>query len=140
MINILTAMFVLIFAWYMPSIGLTQSRANLWYGNQEDASRERIAIEMITFNQTAKNKTDVYVRNVGEIDVKIVEIYVNATPQTSVQPSLVGGYQIPVKAAGAQCVQKFTITLQSEWMANKTYTVKVVTSRGGSATSSAQPP
>jgi FlaG/FlaF family flagellin (archaellin) len=138
MINIIIAMFVLIFAWYVPSVSLTQSQANLWYGNQEDASRERIAIEMIYFNKTATgNTTDVYVRNVGEIDVKIAEIYVNATRQTSIQPALTDGYQIPVKAAGAQCIQKFSL---SNWTYGKIYNVKVVTSRGSSATSSAQAP
>jgi hypothetical protein len=123
----------------MPSIGLTQSQASLWYGNQEDASRERIAIEMMYFNQTGTNKTiDVYVRSVGEIDVKIVEIYVNATPQTSIQPPLAGGCQIPVKATGSQCVQRFSVTYS--WVAGKTYGVKVATSRGSSAVSSAQAP
>ena len=140
MVNIIIAMFVLIFAGFVPTISLTQSQANLWYNSQADSSRERLSIEMVVFNgTTASNKNiTAFVRNVGPIDVKIIAAYVNGTLQNSVQPTLTGGYPIYVEAGSARYVAPFQI--KYNWVGNVTYTVKLATARGNSDVSMAKAP
>ena len=86
MINIMIVMFLIILAGFVPSISLTQSRANIWFNSQKQSGLERIDIEMIYFNQTAPKTIDVYVRNVGEIDVEIDNI-------VSIPKSMIVGIQ-----------------------------------------------
>jgi hypothetical protein len=144
-------MFVLIFAGYVPTLGFTQSQANLWYGSQQDSSRERLSIEMMIFNTTnpsppsPTNKSiDIYVRNVGQIDVKIAAVYVNGSlqPQASVKPVPISltypNTPIYVKAGNATNIVQFKITYV--WLTNRTYTAKVATARGNSVVSTAIAP
>jgi hypothetical protein len=95
---------------------------------------------MVVFNgTTASNKNiTAFVRNVGQIDVKIVAAYVNGTLQNSVKPPLTGGYPIYLKAGNATYVQPFRISYN--WVGNATYTVKMATARGNSAISMAGAP
>ena len=147
-VNIVVAMFVLIFAGYVPTLGLTQSQANLWYGSQQDSSRERLSIEMMIFNTTnpsPNNKSiDIYVRNAGQIDVNITAVYVNdlPQPQASVKPVPISlpypKTPIYVKAGNATNIVQFKITY--DWLANRTYTAKVATARGNSVVSTAIAP
>jgi hypothetical protein len=154
-VNIVIAMFVIIFAGYVPTIGLTQSQANLWYGSQQDSSRERLSIEMMIFNGTNPSPNtmsiDIYVRNVGQIDVKIAAVYVwnsttNATLlQTTVQPVPISlpypNTPIYAEAGSATYVLQFKIfsasVLNPVWRTGNTntYVAKVVTARGNSAIS-----
>jgi len=144
MINIVIAMFVVLFSGFVPSITLSQSQANYWYGSKEDASRERIAIEMIYFNQTSPNVGEnitIWVRNVGEIDVKIIALYVNGTVQNSTSPSLnggfTGGYPIYVETGSIQYPSVQTFLISYNWEVGETYVVKAVTARGSDAISTA---
>ena len=125
------ALFAIIYPWFTSSLTFSQSSAGLWYLSQEEASKERIVIEMVTFNETAgSNKNiSIFVRNVGEIDVKIVAIYINGSAQTSVNPAL--PYRLYASANGAVNVQKFVINYS--WDKDKIYVIKVVTSRGTEA-------
>ncbi len=125
------ALFAIIYPWFTSSLTFSQSSAGLWYLSQEEASKERIVIEMVTFNETAgSNKNiSIFVRNVGEIDVKIVAIYINGSAQTSVNPTL--PYRLYASANGAVNVQKFVINYS--WDKDKIYIIKVVTSRGTEA-------
>jgi len=129
------AMFAIVFSWATPTLTLTQSSAALWYGGQEEAARERLTVEMVYFNQTS-HTIDLYVRNVGAIDVKIVAVYVNGSDVTGqVTPTLANGYRIPAQAPGAQSVAKLSIN--QSWVKGETYYVKVVTARGGWASATA---
>ncbi len=92
---------------------------------------------MVYFNETAPKTIDVYVRNVGEIDVEIAMIFVNGEPQNNISPTL-PGFPIYVKTEEVNPVQKFSVT--HDWAMNNTYIVKVVTSRGNRDVSTAQPP
>lgn len=98
---------------------------------------------MMAFNQTGNpgplNKTtiDVYVRNVGQIDVKMAAMYVNGTSR-DFQPTMTGGYPIYVKAGNATCVMKFKITYS--WVNGSAYVVRAVTTRGNWAISTAIAP
>jgi FlaG/FlaF family flagellin (archaellin) len=84
------ALFAIIYPWFTSSLTFSQSSAGLWYLSQEEASKERIVIEMVTFEvDSAGNKyVNIFVRNVGEIDVKITAIYINGSAQTNVNPSI----------------------------------------------------
>jgi len=137
MANIVIVMFVIILAGFMPSIGLATSKADVWYSSQKESDRERIAIEMIYFNETAPKTIDVYVRNVGEIDVKIAMIFVNGEPQINTSPVL-PGFPIYVKTEEVDPIEKFSVTY--DWAMNTTYIVKVATARGNRDVSTAQPP
>lgn len=130
------AMFAIIYPWAVSSLTLQQSIANVWYTSQQEALKERISIEMIVFNHTT-NKIDVYIRNVGEIDVKIVAIYLNATDVSSfVNPPLTNGYSIYAKASGSENVVRFSIDWP--WNENEVYVIKAVTARGSYAISRAR--
>lgn len=129
------AMFAIVFSWATPNLTLTQSLAALWYGGQGEAARERLTVEMIHFNQTS-GTIDLYVRNVGEIDVKIVAVYLNGSDVTGqVTPTLGEGYRLYAQAPGAQSVAKLSIN--HAWVKGQTYHVKVVTARGGWASATA---
>lgn len=125
------ALFAIIYPWFTSSLTFSQSSAGLWYLSQEEASKERIVIEMVVFEvDAAGNKyVNIFVRNVGEIDVKISAIYINGSAQTSVDPSL--PYRLYVSANGAVNVQNFKIAYL--WSENEIYMIKVVTSRGAEA-------
>ncbi len=126
------ALFAIIYPWFTSSLTLSQSSAGLWYLSQEEASKERIAIEMVAFEvdaATGNKSLKVFVRNIGEINVEIAAIYINGSPQTSITPKL--PYQLYTSAKGAVNVQEFKIAFQ--WNENETYIIKVVTSRGAEA-------
>jgi len=129
MVGIVFAMFAILYPWATSSLMLYQGSASIWFSNQEEAAKERIVIEMALFNVTT-NHTDIYVRNVGEIDVKIVAVYVNgADYSSSVNPPLTGGYPIYTKASN-QNVVRFSIAIPQYTSVN----IKVVTARGYQAT------
>jgi len=131
MVATVFAMFAILYPWATSSLMLYQSSANIWFSSKEDATKERIAVEMLLFNMTT-NKTDVYVRNMGEIDVKIVAIYVNSSDfSAAVAPSLTGGYPIYSKTGSIQNIARFSITIASYSSAS----IRVVTARGNQATS-----
>jgi len=131
MVATVFAMFAILYPWATSSLMLYQSSANIWFSSKEDATKERIAVEMLLFNMTT-NKTDVYVRNMGEIDVKIVAIYVNGSDfSAAVTPLLTGGCSIYAKTGIGQNTARFSVTIPSYSSAN----VRVVTARGSQVTS-----
>ncbi|MEM2629688.1 MAG: hypothetical protein QXN41_00565 [Candidatus Bathyarchaeia archaeon] len=124
------AMFAIIYPWAMSSLTLSQSSAGLWYLSQEAAIKERVVIEMVVFKADATGRyIDVYVRNVGEIDVEIVAFYINGSSQINVNPPL--PKRIYVSVEGAENVVCFTITYP--WSDGVIYRIKAVTSRGNEA-------
>ena len=138
-LGIISTLFTIIFVWYFPQISLSQSVADMWYGNQEDVERERITIEMIYFNETS-NTIDVYVRNVGEIHVDIVALYINGSDVSSlVSPILNDGYRLYVGSGISENNIKFSIDKSSDpWTNGEIYNIKVATGRGSWAASSAE--
>jgi FlaG/FlaF family flagellin (archaellin) len=138
-LGIVSTLFTIIFVWYFPQISLSQSVADMWYGNQEDSERERIAIEMIYFNETS-NTIDVYVRNVGEIHVDIVALYINGSDISSqVSPILNDGYRLYVTSASSDNNVKFLIDRSSDpWTNGDIYNIRVATGRGSWAAKSAE--
>jgi len=130
MVGVIFAMFAIIYPWAFSSLSLSQSQANTWFKSQEREAKERIAIEMVVFRNDTNTTTlyiDLYVRNVGEIDIDIADIYINGTVQATVDPSL--PERIYLKVKGVDNVKKFTMPYA--WDNDELYRIKVVTERGG---------
>ncbi|MCW4032441.1 MAG: hypothetical protein NWF08_03505 [Candidatus Bathyarchaeota archaeon] len=137
MVSIVFGMFAIIYPWAFSSLTLSQSHADLWYSDQEAAAKERIVVEMVVFrekNPPHRNVT-IYVRNVGEIDVVIEEIYVNGIPETT-DPAL--PKDLYVKEGTENCID-FLLD-DYYWNEDEVYSIKVVTSRGGDTIFEARAP
>lgn len=131
-VSIVFALFAVIYPWAMSSLTLSQSSAGLWYSSQEAAIKERIVIEMVVFKENSTGRyIDVYVRNVGEIDVEIAAFYINGSIQAEVDPPL--PKRIYISVEGAENVVCFTITYKEHWSENAVYRIKAVTTRGNEA-------
>ena len=125
-VGTLFAMFAIIYPWSIQSLTLSQSRANAWYSSQEAAAQERFVMEMAYFNSTAPESIDIYIRNVGEIDIEVDSIYINETLQSTINPALPA--PIYVKTEGNNNIVKFNIAYT--WENDKTYRFIIVTERG----------
>ena len=125
-VGTLFTMFAIIYPWSISSLTLSQSRANAWYSSQEAAAQERFVIEMAYFNSTAPESIDIYIRNVGEIDIHVVSIYINDSVQATIDPAL--PEQIYVKTGGNNNLIKFNIAYT--WENDKTYRFIIVSERG----------
>jgi hypothetical protein len=125
-VGIIFAMFAIIYPWAISSLTLSQSRANIWYSSQEEAAQERFVIEMACFNATVPESVDIYVRNVGEIDVLISTIYINNSVQNTIDPVL--PEPVYVQTNGSNNIVVFTITYT--WEIDKTYRIRAVTEKG----------
>ena len=138
MVGIVFVMFALIFPWAFSSLTLSESMANLWYSDQEEAAKERITIEMIVFrNESGPTYyIDIYTRNVGEIEIDVSDIYINGSAQATIDPAL--PETIYVGTEGVDNVVCFSVTYS--WTNGETYMIKVVTARGGQAISEANTP
>ena len=125
-VGIIFAMFAIIYPWAISSLTLSQNRANIWYSSQEEAAQERFVIEMACFNSTVPESIDIYVRNVGEIDVLISAIYINNSIQNTIDPVL--PEPVYVQTNGSNNIVVFTITYT--WEIDKTYRIRAVTEKG----------
>jgi len=131
MVMAVFALGTILFAWATSSFGAYQGGAGIWFINRGDALKERLVIECVDFTMTPPpfhNTINVYVRNVGTIDLKVVAIYVNATRAlvASTTPSL------PVSLGVGQ-VTCITVLLSTTWGSGSTTSIMVATARGNSA-------
>ena len=125
-VSIIFAMFAIIYPWSISSLTKSQSMANIWYSRQEEIAQERFVVEMAYFNSTAPESIDVYLRNVGDIDINISEIYIDGVVQTTIDPVL--PEHVYIKTNGSSNVVVFTVTYS--WDNDETYRIKIVTERG----------
>ena len=136
LVSTVFAMFAIIYPWAFSSLTLSQSRANLWYANQEEAAKERFTIEMVVFGGNSTTYVELYVRNVGEIDIDIEDIYINGSKPTMVEPPL--PEKIFLKEGGVGNCIPFNATFP--WTEDETHVIKAVTSRGGEVIIEARAP
>jgi hypothetical protein len=69
---------------------------------------------------------DVYIRNCGEIDVNIGEIYIDSDRQTAIDPVL--PKKILIGTDQTEEVETFTVTFS--WETDTAYKIKAITERG----------
>ena len=124
MVMAVFALGTILFAWATSSFGTYQGGTGVWFINRGDALKERFVIECVDF--TGDRTIDVYVRNVGMIDLKVVAIYINGTVASTTDPSL------PV-SLGAGQVTHISVLLSSSWHSNSITGIMVATARGNPA-------
>jgi len=87
--------------------------------NLQETMGERLIIEDVWFNNSTGN-IDVYLRNVGQADIQISNVYVNHTSQYFLSPfSLQIGQH-----------QWLNISIVPSWVSGSMYYVDIVTTRG----------
>ena len=82
-----------------------------------DRMSERIAVEDVWFNSVT-NSTDVYLRNVGKVAVRLSGVYINHTSQFFTKPFYleIGEHQ--------------WLNISQPWVSGSLYYVDIVTARG----------
>jgi archaellum component FlaF (FlaF/FlaG flagellin family) len=78
MIGITLSLAALLIAWSGQSYGAFSGGSQLFYQQREQALQENFVIEEAFFIKSS-NTLDIYVRNVGAIQISVVAIYVNGT-------------------------------------------------------------
>lgn len=82
MILITLSLAAILVAWAGTSFGAFSGGSQLFFVQRGQALQERFVIEAVFFNKTSPSGTNsvyIFVRNVGQIDVGIAQIYVNGT-------------------------------------------------------------
>jgi len=126
MVAIVLTLATSLFIWATSSFGIYQSSAGLWFSGRSEAMRERFVVEEVWFTD-AGAKVNIYVRNVGDIDITIADIYVNRTrvEAANIDPRL--PRTIPI---GQVWVFQITLSYPEEWNPGSVSEVVVATSRG----------
>jgi len=127
MITVTLTLGIIAFFWASQTIGLQVGSAGVYFKSSSDSLLENLVIEDVWFNST--NKAWVTVRNVGQIDFKIVAIYVNSTSQTNTNPLITNGTSIGVGKAKTIQVT-VSLTGFSQWTTNQFVYLSIATARG----------
>jgi len=134
MVMAVFALGTILFAWATSSFGMYQGGAGVWFINRGDAMKERLIIECVDFTGSLHEYIEVYVRNVGKIDLKIAAIYINGTTASTVTPSLIPPVTVTVGNVTMFRVLLFPSPPFYTWNNGSVTTVMVATTRGNSAT------
>ena len=110
MIAVAVAASVIVYVWSAGLLGTLM-------GGGGAQVKEQVILEAYAW--TASGDLDLFLRNVGAADVKIVAIYVGGTPNTGLAITM------PVKSAGV------ATNLNGPWSPGTAYVVKLVTETGG---------
>jgi len=135
MVMAVFALGTILFAWATSSFGAYQGGAGIWFVNRGDALKERLVIECVDFSG-GLDRIDVYIRNVGMLDLKVAAIYINGTVAL-VAAIYVNGtsasFPVPLAVGQVKCI---TVLLSSPWRLNSVTSIMVATARGNSASGS----
>jgi len=82
-----------------------------------DRMSERIAVEDVWFNSVT-NSTDVYLRNVGKVAVRLSGVYINHTSQFFTKPFYL------------EIGEHRWLNISQPWVSGSLYHVDIVTARG----------
>lgn len=82
-----------------------------------DRMSERIAVEDVWFNSVT-NSTDVYLRNVGKVAVRLSGVYINHTSQSFTKP-----FHLEIG-------EHRWLNISQPWVSGNLYYVDIVTARG----------
>ncbi len=124
MLVIVVVLSSILFVWATTSFGAYQGGAGFFFSSRSLASQERLNVEGVFFSGAPSNNlVNVYVRNVGSIDVIVSSVYVNSTIYQ-------GSWSVPVNQ-----VKQITITLSGQsWTSGDLQTIEIATQRGSVAT------
>jgi Flp pilus assembly protein TadG len=100
--------------------------AGVYFQNNSNAMLESIVIEDVWFNPSQNNNVTVTVRNTGSINVQLLALYLNSTPQTSTSPSF-GTTGISLLVGQSKSIQ---VTSTLTWSTVKVVYVSLATARG----------
>ena len=85
--------------------------------NLKETMSERVMVEDVWFN-SATGTVDVYVRNVGKVDIQVYAVYVNRIVQPFHSP-----FRLEMKEHG-------WLSITYSWNSGDVYYIDIVTSRG----------
>jgi len=157
MILITLSLAAILVAWAGTSYGALTGGSQLFFQQRGQALQERFVIENAFFFKSS-NTLQIYVRNVGAIEVEIVAIYVNGTsltPQTGTgrcslyNPSLPPSPTNVPLVVQAVCVFALTVTpgngvvqgdavCGSTWCTSSMFYILVASGRGNQASYTAR--
>jgi len=125
MVAIVLTLATSLFIWANSSFGTYQGSAGLWFSTRSEAMRERFVVEEVWFTD-AGAKINIYVRNVGDIDITIADVYINRTRVEAAKVSPI----LSLSLSTGRVVQ-ITVTLSpSKWSLGSVSEIVVATSRG----------
>ncbi len=85
--------------------------------NLKETMSERVLTEDVFFN-SATQTIDVYLNNVGKVNIHIANVYVNHTRQTFITP-----FDLEIKQSG-------WLSIVCDWNPGSLYYIDIVTNRG----------
>jgi hypothetical protein len=85
--------------------------------NLKETMSERVLTEDVFFN-SATNTIDVYLNNVGKVNIHVLNVYVNHTSQTFIAP-----FNLEIKESG-------WLSIVYDWNSGNLYYIDIVTNRG----------
>jgi len=112
------AMSVSVFVWAVNLVGQYQGSYGILFSKNVDKLKECFVIEDVWF--VDDDNITIYVKNVGEIPIKVVSVYVNHAPVTTSPSS---------QTIGIGEHKKLRVVDQS-WTSGQTYHITIVTERG----------
>jgi hypothetical protein len=85
--------------------------------NMKETMGERVLTEDVFFN-SATNTIDVYLNNVGKVNIHVLGVYINHTSQTFIAP-----FDLEIKESG-------WLSIVYDWNSGNLYYIDIVTNRG----------
>ncbi len=85
--------------------------------NLKETMSERVLTEDVFFN-SATHTIDVYLNNVGKVNIHVLNVYINHTSQTFIAP-----FNLEIKESG-------WLSIVCDWTSGNLYYVDIVTNRG----------
>ncbi len=85
--------------------------------NLKETMSERVLVEDVFFNP-ATHTIDVYLNNVGKVNIHVLQVYVNHTGQTFIAP-----FDLEIKESG-------WLSIVCGWNSGSLYYIDIVTNRG----------
>jgi hypothetical protein len=151
MIAIVLAISAGLIFWAQSSLGVFSSGSQIYYHNNAAAAQERFVIEKVFFNPTytcdnqncdgpnSRGQIRIFVRNLGQEEIKVVGIYVNATlyqqfNSTTCAPTGNQTQTVLIPAGGgASSACDFNIVWPHTWLDGTMFSIVVASSRGNQA-------
>lgn len=112
------ALSVSVLVWSVNLVGQYQGSYGIQFSQTIDKLRECFVIEDVWF--VDEDNITIYVKNVGDISIKVVSVYVNYVPVTTSPSS---------QTIGIGEHEKLCVVDQS-WTSGQTYPITIVTERG----------